>query len=213
MGTLEVVMTPSSKPGTSDIIVPLEGATLEAWTVTRAALLDFVARRVESRDAAEDIVQDVLEHLARSAGVANVKAWLYRAARNAIIDHYRRRRRPAEPLEAAETLAAPEVEPDFGPAVAELAACLRPMIDQLPGEYRAALVAVDLEGVTQVEAARAVGLSVSGMKSRVQRGRRRLAELVDACCSVQLSPTGAIEGYIPRTGCCRAEPLPSFLGR
>jgi len=114
---------------------------------TRAALLDFVARRVESRDAAEDIVQDVLERMARTrpAAIANIEAWMHRVARNAIIDHYRRRR-PTEPLNAAEMLSGPDEEADDDPAAAELAACLRPMIDQLPPNYRDALLAVDLGG-------------------------------------------------------------------
>ncbi|MCP4660150.1 MAG: hypothetical protein GY856_32515 [bacterium] len=59
----------------------------------------------------------------------------------------------------------------------EAAACLRPMIASLPAPYREALVQVELEGSTHRPAAERLGLSVSGMKSRVQRGRSSLKAL------------------------------------
>jgi RNA polymerase sigma-70 factor, ECF subfamily len=55
-----------------------------------------------------------------------------------------------------------------------------------------ALRIVELEGVTQVEAARRVGLSVSGMKSRVQRARQRLKTLIEDCCRVERDRRGGI---------------------
>ena len=56
-------------------------------------------------------------------------------------------------------------------ALQELAACMAPMIRQLPPAYREAVTLADLEGVSQADAAARVGVSTSGMKSRVQRGR------------------------------------------
>ena len=52
----------------------------------------------------------------------------------------------------------------------ELAVCLAPMMRQLSPTYREAVTLTDLEGITQVEAPERMGLSVSGMKSRVHRG-------------------------------------------
>ena len=50
-------------------------------------------------------------------------------------------------------------------------------------------------------AARALGLSVSGMKSRVQRGLRQLRRLLTECCRVETGPSGSISGYEPGPGC------------
>jgi RNA polymerase sigma-70 factor (ECF subfamily) len=63
----------------------------------------------------------------------------------------------------------------------DLAACLAPMIERLPPIYSQALELAELKRVSQVEAAAFLGLSVSGMKARVQRARRQLRELVLAC--------------------------------
>lgn len=174
-----------------------------SWGLVRGKLVGFVARRVESSDAAEDIVQDVFERLQRSepGSITNPQAWLYRAARNATIDHYRTRR-VTEPLEATQDLA--DLAGDDGPnsATRELAACLRPLVRQLPAKYRTALTLVDLDGRTQREAARIEGVSTSGMKSRVQRGRSKLGELLTACCAVTTDTGGSISDYEGSTGDC-----------
>ena len=97
----------------------------------------------------------------------------------------------------------PDHEPsDAGPnqATRELARCLQPMIEQLPATYRDALIAVDLDGRTQHDAAAELGLSTSGMKSRVQRGRRQLRGLLTDCCTVDVDRAGAILAYAPTRG-------------
>ncbi len=173
-----------------------------AWATTTAELVTFVRRRVESSQVAEDIVQDVLERLQRAepGEISNPQAWLYRSARNATIDHYRTRRQhdPVNPDQVDERYLDSN-EPNA--ATRELAQCLRPLITQLPDKYRAALTLVDLEGLTNAIAAESAGISVSGMKSRVQRGRAKLGQQLRACCAVSLSGSGAIDDYTPSEAC------------
>ena len=71
-----------------------------------------------------------------------------------------------------------------------------------PYSYADAVRQVDLEGLTQVEAARRAGVSVSGMKSRVQRGRAQLRELLDACCRFDIDSRGRVVGYTARDARC-----------
>ena len=179
---------------------------LGEWPRVRAALFKYVRRRVESADAAEDIVQDVLERMQRAdlTSLANVNGWLYRTAHNAIVDHYRNRR-PQTGLDQVERKPdddASRAHEEPHAALQELAACMLPLIDRLGDQYRDALVAVDLDGLTHKQAAARNGITVSGMKSRVQRGRRQLGTLLGACCTVDLSRDGAVEGYEPRAGTC-----------
>jgi RNA polymerase sigma-70 factor, ECF subfamily len=175
----------------------------DAWVSTRRELLEFIARRVEDLATAEDITQDVFMRLHRAhvegAEIGSVHAWLYRVARNTIVDHYRTRRR-LHPLPGDRQQAIDDEFDDAGPnrATRELAACLRPLVDQLPERYREAVILVELEGYTQVVAAAALGLSVSGTKSRVQRGRRQLRHLLTGCCDVGTDHAGAITHYIAR---------------
>jgi RNA polymerase sigma-70 factor, ECF subfamily len=94
-------------------------------------------------------------------------------------------------------------------AVEELASCLRPMTHRLPPHYRDAISSVELEGLTQREAAERLGLSVSGMKSRVQRGRQMLKRMLQECCQIHLGPDGRIADYecqASSCGHCMAQP-------
>ncbi len=76
------------------------------------------------------------------------------------------------------------------------------MIDRLPPDYRDAVAIVDLGGVPQREAAERAGLSVSGMKSRVQRGRQALKGLLDECCRLELDAGGRVTDYQRRHEAC-----------
>jgi len=72
------------------------------------------------------------------------------------------------------------------------------LVQLLPPPYRDALTLVEFEGVPQVEVASRLGISVSGMKSRVQRGRSMLRDGLLACCDVSRSATGGVLDFAPR---------------
>jgi RNA polymerase sigma-70 factor (ECF subfamily) len=177
------------------------------WDDVHANLRTFIGRRVRNRADADDLVQQVLLRLV--AGLDSLRdtdrvyAWVYRTARNAIVDHYRSpvtRREVAsgEAVEIATALPAVDAESeDEGTALRELAACLAPMLARLPAAQQTALRLTELEGRAQAEAARLEGISLSGMKSRVQRGRRQLRAALDACCAVRLDRRGGVMGYAP----------------
>ena len=177
-----------------------------SWNETFERLRSFIAARVRDDDAAADIAQDVLvRNIAAGAleRVDNPTAWLYRSARNAVIDHYRTRHLH-DPLGQTTDLW-PEPEPANdrpNQATRDLAGCLQPLVAQLPDIYRDALDRVDLAGQSHHVAAAEVGISTSGMKSRVQRARRQLKELLTDCCTVQIDRRGAVASYQPNTGTC-----------
>jgi RNA polymerase sigma-70 factor (ECF subfamily) len=170
----------------------------------RHVLRDFIARRVGDLHTAEDLTQEVLVKAYRSgADVDNVAAWLYRIARNTVVDHFRSQgRHPAPEALTDDELDAAEPGDDDPRAVRELAQCLRPLIDQLAPIYREALTLTDLDGLTQSEAARRISISTSGMKSRVQRGRAQLKTALLQCCVVRTDVGGRISGYTPRPDRC-----------
>jgi RNA polymerase sigma-70 factor, ECF subfamily len=177
-----------------------------AWAELHDQLLGFIARRVRTREDAEDILQEVMLRIHRASGeldrVERVTGWIYRIASNAIVDHYRRPARRELPtgwqldVEAATDVA------DAAELRAELARCLSPLLERLPESYREALVLTEVENLKQTEAAARLGLSVSGMKARVQRGRRLLKDLLLDCCHVELDRRGGVTGYRARSGPC-----------
>jgi RNA polymerase sigma-70 factor, ECF subfamily len=161
----------------------------------RALLVPFIAKRVDPQDV-DDVVQTVFVRIQR--GLADLRdteklvAWGYQIARNVIVDHTRRPTgRTLDPLERARSVASPAAdEDDFGSH--ELALIIGHFIGMLPEPYREALQLTELDGLTQAEAAQRVGLSLPGMKSRVQRGRAQLRQLLEACCSIELDTRGGI---------------------
>jgi RNA polymerase sigma-70 factor, ECF subfamily len=172
---------------------------LDAAAQYREALYRFVIGRVKDRAAAEDIVHDVLvrahEKQSQLRDQARLAPWLYQMTRNAITDHHRAQK-PHE--EVPEDLAAPEEERE---ALQELARCLTPLIQQLPERYRTALEMSELQGLTQQETAEHLGISLSGAKSRVQRARAKLEDLVHQCCRIELNGRGSVVDYEPRHRC------------
>jgi RNA polymerase sigma-70 factor (ECF subfamily) len=169
------------------------------WAEHRARLRSFVRRRVGCAEDADDIVQEVwLRFLAkppRSGAGASALGWLYQVAANAVVDHYRARRPQAE---LPDDLRADEPAPDV---LAELSECVRPLLNTLAPAYRDALVLSELDGLPQRDVAEQLGLSLSGAKSRIQRGRAQLRESVERCCAIERSSRGLVD-YSPRSGTC-----------
>jgi RNA polymerase sigma-70 factor (ECF subfamily) len=184
------------------------------WQDFHGRLLGFIARRVPDRDSAEDILQEVMLRIHRNAGDLErspaVAAWVHQIARNAIADYYRRPAARREQPSGIELDARRQQLPEAASADlrSELAACLRPLLQQLPEPYREAIMLTELEGLTQASAATRVGLSTSGMKSRVQRARTQLKELLVGCCEIELDSRGAITSYEPRRAPCDCRSAP-----
>lgn len=185
------------------------------WTELHSNIRGFVARRVRQPADVDDIVQQVFlrvhQALPTLRDADRLHAWIYQTTRRTIVDHYRA---PAQRREVAAGTAVdvlPEaqqddVTPDEGEASAlqELAGCLKPLIGKLADADREALRLIEFDGLTQVEAARRLGLSVSGMKSRVQRARLHLRSALDDCCRIALDRRGGVLDYEDRGNQCGA---------
>jgi RNA polymerase sigma-70 factor, ECF subfamily len=204
--------------------------TQAIWTEFGERLRAFIARRVGSDADADDVLQEVFLRIHRYRATVErddrLVPWLFQVTRNAIADFHRAPERRRElPAGVAGDLELDWSDPVPGPddqetltsqTWRELSACLRPMIDQLPPDYRDAVSLVDLNGLPQRDAAERVGLSVSGMKSRVQRGRQALKGLLDDCCRLELDAGGRVTDYQPRdSGCgpCAGEDGPGTCRR
>jgi len=183
-------------------------ATEQVWREFGAQLQAFVRRRVVDPDRADDVLGEIMlrihRNLARVEDHDHLTRWVYRITRNAIIDEYRRAQRDRVSrgvlLEDGPEAAA-GIEDEEPSVLRELAGCMRPLLGRLPSEQRRALELSDLDGLTQADAARLEGVSLSGMKSRVQRGRRRLAELLGRCCELTFDTRGVPMEYNPPAKC------------
>jgi RNA polymerase sigma-70 factor (ECF subfamily) len=171
----------------------------ELWHTHKHRLRGYIAARVDDSAAVDDILQNVFLKAHGKLGSlrqsGSISAWLYRIAANAIADHYRAQRPEAD---LPDNIAAPPVERDH---IAELAACLRPLIDELPAIYRDALLLAEIEGLSQKALAERLGLSHSGAKTRVQRGREKLRQRLHDCCEIELGRGGIVD-FTPRDSSC-----------
>ena len=189
------------RAGGGDVI---EASARDAWSDLDATLRPFVARRVRSSADIDDVVQEVFLRMQRGIGglrdADRFGPWVYRVARSAIADHHRHVARhpvgdgPAD----AEPAAPASDEADEDAAARDLAAYVAPFVALLPSPYREALTLTELEGLTQKEAAAMLGVSLSGMKSRVQRGREHLRRAIEDCCRIALDARGKVLTCEPR---------------
>ena len=178
--------------------------TLEnIWHEFAVKLGQFIRARVSDPATAEDILQDVFvkiqARLNQLEDPAKLQGWLYLIARNAIIDHYRTRKQTTE---VPETL--PAEPPENDTEMEGLKASFRRMLYSLPEPYRDALVLTEFEGLTQKKLAERLGISLSGAKSRVQRGRDQLKKMLHECCAFEFDRRGRVIDCTPRAdGGCR----------
>jgi RNA polymerase sigma-70 factor (ECF subfamily) len=192
----------------------IEQAARGAWRELEAKLRPFIARRLRRAEDVDDVVQDVFLRMQRGlSGLRDEERfgpWVYQVARSAVVDHHRRAAK--HPLATSDASASPDAggQDDDSPAFeCELASYVALFVAMLPSPYREALTLTELEGLTQKQAADMLGISLSGMKSRVQRGRQQLRKVLEDCCHIALDARGRVvecevrpDGKLPDR-CCK----------
>jgi RNA polymerase sigma-70 factor, ECF subfamily len=193
--------------------------TEAVWLEFREQLRAFVARRVSNPADLDDLVQwaflQMHRSLAEIRSSERIHAWLYSTARRAIADYYRSGRRRREVL-AGDALSLDALRlsdaptEDANDARQEVASCLAPVVERLSPADRDAIVLTEIQGLRLADAAANAGLSLSGMKSRVQRARRRLRKAMLDCCHLALDARGTPTSCAKRAeagGPCRQKPV------
>ena len=183
------------------------------WSEFRGELERFLKARVRDETLVEDLLQTTFLrahlHLSRGQHPTHPRAWLYQIVRNLLLDA---RRAEAKDRTLAAAL---QVDPtheaqvsafdasDGEATFALMARALPLFIERLEPPYRRALELTEMQGLTQAEAAEREGLSTSGMKSRVQRARRRVFEALERCCRLEVDARGRVVTAVPRapSGC------------
>ena len=172
-----------------------------AWNEIEARLRPFVMRRVASAADVDDVLQEIFVRMQH--GLAGLRdgerfgGWVYRIAEHVIVDTARARSRDPVLLDAD----APDHEGLDEAAEclqADLGECVALFVARLPSPYREAITLTELEGLTQKDAAEMLGISLSGVKSRVQRGREKIRDMFDECCQISVDCRGRVVECEPR---------------
>jgi RNA polymerase sigma-70 factor (ECF subfamily) len=197
-------------PATTTATPPVDWASLDQ-TVRR-----WLARRTPT-GMVEDLAQETLLRVHRTlpADIRSPEAWALRTAHSTLVDHLRSVARRTDAATDPEVLAAlaplpPEDStdrPDAGlDASADraldvaIAKCLGKSVAALPPEQREAIALTGAGDLTQAEAAARAGVSVPGMKSRVQRGRDAVRQGAESCCRFELDARGRPIGMQAKDG-------------
>lgn len=180
--------------------------TEHAWLALHEPLLAFFRKRVRDEATAEDLLQEVFLRIHTRAETVReeekLESWIYQIAHHRLIDYYRSQK-PLVPLEAVEEDVFLEEMPEED-VQSELAPSVAAFVQVLPEPYREALILTEYQGLSQRELATRPGLSFSGAKSRVQRAREKLKQLLLECCHFEFDRLGRIIEYHPHCACCSA---------
>ena len=179
----------------------------QLWQEYEDRLRQFLLSRVKNPADVDDLLQEILlktyQHLNTVQKPEKLLSWLFQIARNTLIDYYRKSRVETSRQDIVKGAMLKDEEPEqYEQVRRELTNCIRPFLNQLPEKYREAIEIVDLQGSSQKELAKKLGLSHSAVKSRVQRGRSMLRAKFEECCRCELDVRGNVVDYeVKLNGC------------
>lgn len=166
------------------------------WSEFNNGLHQLICRKTNHHDDCHDILQDVYIKIILNIGkiekAENIKSYLLKIADTTVIDYHR-----AKSSSAGKIYNDSQSLQSFDPEIDKLSltladCCLRPMIESMEPIYRQALIMTDLEGMTQKQYAEEAGISLSGAKSRIQRAREKLKNVILNCCTYTFDKYGNI---------------------
>jgi RNA polymerase sigma-70 factor (ECF subfamily) len=167
--------------------------TEKIWSAFSEPLHRFILKRVSNEADAEDLLQDIFlkihTKISTLENEARLQGWVYQIARNAVVDYYRSRGEIEELSDSVVLIEDPIDE--IGSIMTQ---SMNAFISLLPDTYRDAVM-LEAEGVPQKEIARRLNLSLSGAKSRVQRGRAMVKDMLNDCCEYQFDRYGKVIDY------------------
>ncbi len=166
--------------------------TENIWNEFHNELFLFIKKRVKDTDTANDILQDIFIkiHLKLNTLTDQDKltSWIYQIARNSVFDYFKKQKPKSELGDFSDFIETQTFN-------SELCNCLQPLINQLPDNYKDAILQIELGQLSQKEYAEKLGISYSGTKSRIQRARQQLHSLFNECCKINTDKYGNIIEY------------------
>jgi RNA polymerase sigma-70 factor, ECF subfamily len=173
------------------------------WKDFESKLRSFIYSKVADKTVTEDILQDVFIKIHLKINTlkddSKLRPWLYQITRNRIIDYYRQNK-SANHLPLM-TWAEPGEEETDNELMDEAMQDMIGMMEDLPREYCEALCLTELEGLNQKEYAEKIGIPYSSAKSRVQRSRKLLRDMLLKCCHYEFDKYGTVL-HISKNCCC-----------
>lgn len=175
----------------------------EIWLKFEIKLRAFILSKVHDQSVTDDILQELFIKVHANIGKVRdetkIQSWIYQICRNLITDYHRSQSKKLQ-------LELPVVEPggeDVSDEVmSEALQDMVKMMENLPPEYCEALCLTELGNLSQKEYAQKINISYSGAKSRIQRARKMLKDMLMTCCHYEFDKYGTVIGIYPANCCC-----------
>lgn len=159
------------------------------WKDLYQELYVFVNNKVKDQQISKDILQETFIkihlNIYKLKDCSKLTSWVYQITRNVIHDYFRKKKQFVQ-LEDIELPIQDE------PSFQKLTNCINSKIEQLPKVYQEAMVLTTFKNLKQTELANYLGISYSGAKSRVQRAKTKLIDLVADCEHIEIDTQGNI---------------------
>jgi RNA polymerase sigma-70 factor (ECF subfamily) len=181
--------------------------TVDVWKIFCCKLHFYIRKWISDPEVAKDIEQEVFikihEKINTLKDDAKVVSWVLQITKNTVFDYLRK-----ENIFSPEDDNADHIEMDDSEMIfkqpernleEELTSGVKTAIENLPFKYKQALLLVEFEGLSQVDLAKKLNISLSGAKSRVQRGRLMIKEQLLNCCNYQFDKYGSVIGVKPNS--------------
>ncbi|WP_420386407.1 sigma-70 family RNA polymerase sigma factor [Roseivirga sp.] len=156
----------------------------------RDTLTRFIKSRVSDPIDSEELISQVMlkiyDYCEKLDHVRNIEAWLITIARNTVVDYFKGQQKKTSSESSLEN----SPEEMFNDIYEELEQCVPSLMKKLPAKYAQPLIDYELKGIPQKQLAVQYGMSESGLKSRVQRGRKMLKELFTEHCGHLVAEMG-----------------------
>jgi RNA polymerase sigma-70 factor, ECF subfamily len=168
------------------------------WQDHYRQLRMYIYRQVKDETLTEDLLHDVYvrvrEKIKSVEDARKISSWLYRVTSNVVIDYFRKN--PDDKFIQYQDDLPQKSETNLSDeARRELSKCLIPMINELPEDYQKAIYLSEIEDQPQKKVTEIMGLSVSGAKSKIQRGRKKIKAMLTDCCEIELDPKNRISSF------------------
>lgn len=173
------------------------------WEEFESRMRSFIFSKVKDREVTEDLLQELF--LKIHAGIDTVKdrekiqSWIYQVCRNLVTDHFRKTGKEPVVDRVREEVAEDDSDSEY---MSEALNDMIKMMSEMPPAYCEALCLTELEGMSQKAYAEQAGISYSGAKTRVQRARVMLKDMLMRCCHYEFDKYGTIVGIHPVKCCC-----------
>ncbi|WP_027880748.1 sigma-70 family RNA polymerase sigma factor [Mesoflavibacter zeaxanthinifaciens] len=174
--------------------------TKHVWDTYAHDIKRFILSKTKDESIADDILQEtfikVHTKLQTLKNDDKLKPWLFSVARYTLMDYFKTKKNKVElnDFEVTDTLENHEhTEKD----------CLRGILVNLPKKYREPIFLSDIMGLKQKEVAKRLNLSLSTVKSQIQRGRKQIAQGFMDCCGYEMNNDGYLVGELKDKDDCK----------